>query len=222
MTQCPTWKYHLDLHVHTRRFSPCAEALDPAQLYQEMIRQGLHGVVITEHDQLWPAKDIAALNAQLGTGRIYRGVEVSSRNGHFIVIGLDHLDGIRPGIGIHDLIRKVNHLNAALIWAHPFLNYSNVPEPLPMTKMPKGIHAVEAASGVTNGEETVMTLALAHRMGCTAVGGSDAHYPGQVGCAYTRFARLPKNETALAAAIRAGRCRISETIGEMAHNRKAS
>lgn len=206
------WKYRLDLHVHTRRFSPCAEALDPGRLHEMMARQGLHGLVITEHDQLWPANEIAALNRGLKNGRIYRGVEVSSRNGHFIVIGIDEMDGIRPGIGIRELVQKVDQLQAALIWAHPYLNYGSVPEPLPPAGMPRGIHAVEAASGVTSGEKTVMALASALQMGCVPVGGSDAHCPGQVGCAYTRFARLPKNEKSLAAAIRAGKCKIEIRI----------
>lgn len=165
-------------------------------------------MVITEHDRLWPAREIAALNRNLKTGRIYRGVEVSSRNGHFIVIGIESMDGIQPGIGITDLIQKVDALQGALIWAHPFLNYGNVPEPLPPAGIPRGIHAVEAASGVTNGEKTAKALAFAFQRGCVPVGGSDAHCPGQIGCAFTRFARMPKNEKTLAAAIRAGRCRL--------------
>ncbi|MDA8139131.1 MAG: CehA/McbA family metallohydrolase [Desulfobacteraceae bacterium] len=204
-----SWQYCIDLHVHTRRFSPCAEALDPEQLIALMHQRNLHGIVITEHDHLWPAEEVRALNRQLDSGRVYRGVEVSSRNGHFLVIGLDDLDGVRPGIAAADLIRKARQQEAAVIWAHPFLCYGNVAEPLPLEKMPSILDAIEIASSVTRGAETLKALAYAQRMKWTAVGGSDAHAPSQVGYAYTRFARLPKNEKRLAAAIRAGRCRLT-------------
>ena len=212
MTHIATWKYRLDLHIHTRCYSPCAEALDPDRLPEIMRHKRLDGVVITEHDQLWPAAEIAALNRRLKLGRIYRGVEVSSCNGHFIVIGLDDMGGIRPGIGIKDLIQAANKQNAAVIWAHPFLNYGNVPEPLSLVKMPQGIHALEAVSGVTQGENTAKALAFSLQRGWVAVGGSDAHVPGQVGCVYTRFPRLPKNEKTLAAAIRSGKCKIEVNL----------
>lgn len=199
-------RFRVDLHVHTRRFSPCAESLDPEDLAFAMQRSRLDGLVIAEHDHLWPAADIERLNAGLNRKRIYRGVEVSSRNGHFLVIGLDELNGIRPGIGIEDLIGAIEVQQAAIIWAHPYLHYGSIASPLASIEMPRGLHAVEVASGVTHGKESAATRALARRMGWAAVGGSDAHVPGQVGCAYTLLADLPLDEKHLAAAIRKGRC----------------
>jgi predicted metal-dependent phosphoesterase TrpH len=199
-------RFRVDLHVHTRRYSPCAESFDPEDLAFAMYRSGMDGLVIAEHDHLWPAEDIARLNAGLNRKRIYRGVEVSSRNGHFLVIGLDELDGIRPGIGIEALIRAIDAQQAAIIWAHPYLHYGNIASPLDSVEMPRGLHAVEVASGVTHGKESTATRSLARRMGLAAVGGSDAHVPGQVGCAYTLLADLPVDEKHLAAAIRKGCC----------------
>jgi hypothetical protein len=68
------------------------------------------------------------------------------------------------------------------------------------------LHAVEVASGVTHGKESAATRAMARRMGWAAVGGSDAHVPGQIGCAYTLLADLPEDEKHLAATIRKGLC----------------
>ncbi len=202
-----SWRYHIDLHVHTRRYSACAETLDPGQLPLIMARRGLHGVVLTEHDQLWPAAEIAALNRSLAGRRIYRGVEVSSRHGHFLVIGLDHMDGIRKGMAIEELADRVRAAGAAMVWAHPLNNYGSTSHCLTLETMPPGIHAVETAGGRTREEAAPQALAFARRMGYTPVAGSDAHVIDQVGSAYTRFARLPKDEKALAAAIMAGRCR---------------
>lgn len=221
MSKSAVLKYHIDLHVHTQRFSPCAEALDPQLLYQTIAQRGLHGVVISEHDQLWPEKDIQALNAKLNMARIYRGVEVSSRNGHFVVIGLDGLEGIEPGIPIGTLIEKVQANNAAIIWVHPHIHYGQTPEPLSAAEMPCGIHGLEVYSSVTKGQHTLAARVYANRMGCAAVGGSDAHSLGQVGCAFTLFSELPENEKSLAAAIRSGHCKaqaMPNTVGGLRSN----
>ncbi len=202
-----SWQCRIDLHVHTRRYSPCAEAIDPEQLHRVMAQAGLRGLVITEHDQLWTVEEIAQINRKLKNSRIYRGVEVSTRNGHFVVIGLDAMDGIRAGISVEELMKRSQGQQAAVIWAHPLLNYSNTPEPLPVEKMPAGIHAIEVASGMTNGSNADKARAIAKRMGWSQVGGSDAHCLSQVGSVATLFARLPKDEKDLARAIKIGQCR---------------
>jgi hypothetical protein len=166
-------------------------------------------VVIAEHDQLWPAADVAALNRHLKHQRIYRGVEVSSKNGHFVVIGADRMDGIYPGIGIKELVKTAHALQAIVIWAHPLSNYKNLSEPFTSDQIPVELNAIEVASGVTNGDATTRALLFARTRGWTPVSGSDAHVISQVGTRYTCFARLPQDEKSLAAAIREGRCRIN-------------
>jgi hypothetical protein len=212
MVEEPAFPYRIDLHVHTRRFSPCAESLDPEQLPRCIARAGLQGVVITEHDQLWPTEAVAAMNRSMTAGRIYRGIEVSSRNGHFIVIGLERLGPLAPGISVDALLGYAYRCDAAVIWAHPYLNYGAISQPLAAEDMPDAIHAVEVFSGVTRDEHSRQARSLAERRGWAAVGGSDAHSIGQVGSAYTCFAELPADEKALAAAIRQGRCRSARRL----------
>lgn len=211
-TQMP-WR--VDLHVHTRRFSPCAESLDPERLGLRMKACGLHGVVITEHDRLWPEADIVRLNRRLVGRRIYRGVEVSSRNGHFVVIGLKHMRGIKPGISAEELVHVTHCQDAAVILAHPQITYSQMHEPLALSEMPTGIHAVEVASTVTVGRSADEVAAFARKTGLVMVGGSDAHFLEQVGQVATCFARLPTDEDELAADIRNGRCAVMHDV-EMA------
>lgn len=206
MSRDAKFRFRVDLHVHTRRYSPCAEALDPDHLVPILQSSKLDGLVIAEHDSLWPAEDIACLNRELKHKRIYRGVEVSTGNGHFIVIGLDGLDGIGPGISIEKLLPRVLFHEAAIVWAHPYLRYGNIPSPLNAAAMPSNLHAVETASGVTRGKASTAARAMARRNGWAFVGGSDAHAPSQIGCAYTLLEQLPADELHLAAAIRSGRC----------------
>ena len=42
-----------DLHMHTRRYSPDS-VIDPFDLVRRAQEIGLDGIVITEHDCLWP------------------------------------------------------------------------------------------------------------------------------------------------------------------------
>jgi hypothetical protein len=140
-------------------------------------------------------------------GRIYRGVEVSSCNGHFLIIGLE---GKPPpaGISVDGLIGYLGSSDAALIWVHPFLNYHSTSAALSADRMPPGIDALEVASSITIGAQRSQAQTLAIRQGWAAVGGSDAHTIGQVGCVCTLFSDLPPDEKALAHAIRQGGCRV--------------
>lgn len=199
-------QWRVDLHVHTRRYSPCAESLDPEKLPAAITAMGLDGAVITEHDHLWSPLELAALNRHASGPRIYRGVEISSRNGHFLVIGLDRLDAFHPGMSIQNLVRQARRQSAAVIWAHPQLTYSQTINPLDFSDLPDGIDAIEAASTVTVGRQAAEIMAYAREFGYNTVGGSDAHALVQVGKAFTCLDHLPADEKELAAAICSGRC----------------
>ena len=216
MLKRETMPWCIDLHIHTRRYSPCAESLDPQHLPALLPRMGVSGIVITEHDHLWPRRDIDALNRELTAGRIYRGVEVSSRNGHFIVIGITSMAGITPGISARALIQTARSQDAAVILAHPHVHYSQTRCPLDVLEMPAGIDAVEVASTITVGEAAEYARECATHLGCAMVGGSDAHALSQVGRTFTFFSTLPADESELADAIRNGRCAAGRAIDSMA------
>ena len=201
--------FRVDLHVHTKRYSPCAELLNPDKLVMQARKMGLDGVVITEHDRLWDLEDLQQLQVQATDVRFYRGVEVSSASGHFVVIGLNDLDGIWPGISIEDLIHTIKPQKAALILVHHHLIYSNIASPRAVKDMPQEIDAIEVASSITFGQNQKNAVEIAHKRGWTAVAGSDAHSIERLGAAYTNFKHLPENETQLAAAIHCGACTVA-------------
>ncbi len=209
MNAAPSTQWRVDLHVHTRRYSPCAELLDPELLPTVMAERGLHGVVITEHDTLWPQDEIAALNRGLNGIRIFRGVEISSCNGHFIVIGMDGLDDLKPGVSAERILQVAGEHEAAVIWAHPQMAYRQVAQPLRSCSALHGVDAVEVFSTSTCGEHSEAARSYARDLGCGMVGGSDAHILDHVGKAYTVFDCLPRSEKELAAAICGGSCQAA-------------
>lgn len=198
---------YIDLHVHTRRYSACAETLDPGKLAQYLTDSHLDGIVLAEHDALWPAKEIATLNTELNGKRFFRAVEVSSVNGHFVVIGLDNLNGITPGITIAELTARSAQQGAAVILVHHHQIYSHTADPIAVLQLPPGIDAIETASSVTFGKHQRQAERYAGQRLWSRVGGSDAHYLELVGCSFSVFESMPRNEKEMARAIRQGRVR---------------
>jgi len=195
----------VDLHVHTRRHSPCAELLDPHALGPAMRERGLSGVVLAEHDALWDPEELAELRGGLGDDlRLYRGVEVSCAEGHVVVIGLDSLVGLEPGIAAADLVAAAHLDGAVAILAHPYQPVVGGAKRPELDRFPDTLDAVEVASSMTRGDFTQRAKRLAFRRGWAAVAGSDAHALEHLGDAYTRFPSLPISELHLARMITAG------------------
>lgn len=196
-------KFRIDLHVHTNRYSPCAETLDPEKLDQAASEAGLDGLVLTEHDAMWTEEEVQVLKQKIGHKvKIYRGVEISSIDGHFVVIGLKDMTNIRVGIPAKELFAITRKENAVVILAHPQRSGCWT-KPFPENvNWHKYVDAVEVASSSTFGRYEIEARRLATETGLSKVAGSDAHCLSRVGHTYTEFNFLPANEFALAEAIR--------------------
>ena len=198
-------QFYVDLHVHTRRFSPCAEQLDPARLADTMDARGLHGLVITEHNAMWRRNELNELNNDNSDIRIYSGVEISSSRGHFVIIGMDNMDNISAGIETEHMIEKAQNCGAVVILVHHHLNYTDMKSGIDIMSLPPGIEAIEVASNVTFGDQQADANHYAELKNWHPVAGSDAHALDQVGTTFTAFDELPADEKKLAAAIRNGK-----------------
>ena len=196
-------KNRIDLHVHTNRYSPCAETLNPEKLGQAACDAGLDGLVLTEHDAMWTEEEVRILMQKIGPQvKIYRGVEISSLDGHFVVIGLKDMTDIKVGISAVELFAIARKENAVVILAHPQRSgcwTKLFPENINWHKY---VDAIEVASTCTLGKYEIEARRLATESGLSKVAGSDAHCLSRVGQTYTEFNFLPANELALAEAIR--------------------
>ncbi len=190
----------VDLHVHTSKGSPCAESHDPLTLTDTMVKNDLQGIVITEHNTLWTQQEIDNLNAGLENRKIYRGMEISSGNHHFILIGIENTNNLFTGISTSTLIEIVNAQGGVVILAHPYSG-CNENETI---GYPPGLTAVEVMSTVTREKDFIKAIDLCSKYHLKPVAGSDAHCDSKVGDFYTVFPGLPANETELAAMIRKG------------------
>lgn len=193
---------NIDLHVHTSFGSPCAELHDPETLPSNMGKNLMHGIVITEHNVMWPLERIKRINSLLSPGRrIYSGIEVSTSCCHVVVIGLNKLDGIYPGMETRKLVDMAKKLMAVTILVHPFQNSCFFSSP---NELINDFDCVEIASTTTSGEMRRKTVELCLGSGSIPVAGSDAHCSDNLGMAFTSFPSLPEDEKELAAMIRQG------------------
>lgn len=194
----------LDLHTHTREHSSCAKQSLEA-LVRRAAEVGLDGIVITDHDYLWPATELAASLDQLGriTRLVLRGQEVSCVDGHLLVYGIE--DGLPAGMTRHELAQWVRAQGGATILAHPFRwgGFSEVPdERLPEAL--RGFDGLEAWTTNHSEEETCRAARLHGHPGVRLTGASDAHDVDRVGRFALRFDDAVGREHDLVRLLREG------------------
>jgi hypothetical protein len=191
-------KLRFDLHVHTGRYSQCAETVDPYQLGDAGIRAGLDGLVITEHDVLWQDEELEILRHRTPEVRIFRGIEVTARGCHVVVIGIDDAALLERGMAPTEVIDVAHSLGGIAILAHPFRDSD--PASLPLHQF----DAIEVASTSFSRADAVGAIELAKGLGLPSVASSDAHALSRVGWAWTELSERPRDERHLAALLKQG------------------
>lgn len=192
--------FRIDLHVHTQRYSECAESLDPRQLGRAAQLAGLDAILLAEHDVMWSPDELSAVQQHVAPTRLFRGAEVTTPDGHFVVVGLANLSGIPKGIDAVEMAVRVRAAGGAVILAHPQRSDGALVSRLSSIR----VDAVEVFSATTRGAHSLAAHDIAKRWGCAEVAGSDAHALEVVGAANTLFERAPRDELELAAMIRRG------------------
>ena len=109
-----------DFHIHTREYSDCSIS-SAEQMCQRAIDSGLAGIALTEHDLHWPLPELQKLRQRFPGLTIFRGMEHSCLEGHFLVFLPNPENGDIPGwCPVVDLIPLVHNYGGIVIWAHPF------------------------------------------------------------------------------------------------------
>lgn len=187
--------FHVDLHTHTRFFHghpQLGERFDPlgVRLLAGMARfRGIDGFATTNHDY--------------GTGfdtgdrpTIIPGIEITTTDGHLLVVGPDPPSGTTPGeLTPAEAVALAHDRECAAIIAHPYRNST-------IRKAEAGADAIEING---KGLDHDRVARLADRMDLPLVGGSDAHYPIEIGRAATRVEAEELTPESVVDAIRDGR-----------------
>lgn len=189
-----------DLHIHTRRHSSDA-ATDPFDLLKASVAAGLDGIVITEHDYMWPEEELAELREAEPRLVILAGVEVTGRGGDVLCYGITDPLALPRGIPWGELCREVHRQGGAAVAAHP--NRWNQPFEKLLRDQQAEPDGIEVMSNNMDRDLRERAAKLLEKYPHFAqLGNSDSHDPRTVGCCYTDFDAEIRTAADLVAAIR--------------------
>jgi len=196
-----------DLHMHTTRHSPDSQ-MDPLALVRRAREIGLDGVVITEHDWLWTESELEELRAEANGLVVLAGIEVSAREGHFLVYGVTDPCAVGRGIGVADLCREVHRQGGAVVAAHPFRWGQRFDEIL--HKQKPDLDGLELMTNNMDADCRQRAAKIQRQRPLAGLGSSDAHHETVLGVCYTDFDADIRSMSDLVTAIRERRATARE------------
>ena len=180
-----------DLHVHTVRSPDAHTKIE--DLPSIIKAKGLDGIAVTEHDNFDPPSFSEVI--------ILPGIEVSSRDGH--VIGLGVREKIPSLLSADETIERIHQQGGVAIIPHP---YDPVCKCVKIGRLKVRPDAVE----VTNADALSFHISRwlakrdAYRFKLPQVAGSDSHIPQTIGDSYTIVQSATRNAQDIIGAVRAG------------------
>ncbi|WP_411965408.1 PHP domain-containing protein [Haloferax sp. YSMS24] len=187
--------FDCDLHTHSRffHFEPeVAAAYDPIGTRLTLgvaRRRGLDGIAVTNHDY-FETETLVSPNC-------LPGIEISTTQGHLLVVGPSPPKRTRRGeLTPAEAVDLAHEHDCAAIIAHPFRNST-------LRESDASFDAIEVNGKHPEHRRRIETIA--NDRGIPVVGGSDAHFPFEVGRISTRLDIDSFTPEAVVDAIRAGR-----------------
>jgi predicted metal-dependent phosphoesterase TrpH len=191
-----------DLHMHTTRHSPDSQ-MDPLDLLRRAGEIGLEGVVITEHDWLWTEDELHEMRAVAPGLVVLAGIEVSTRQGHFLTYGVRNPFTVPAGIDVAELCLEVHRQGGAVVAAHPFRWGQRFDEIL--SKDQPDLDGLELMTSNMDAECRRRAAEVHGRGKLAGLGSSDAHHENTLGVCYTEFDGTIRDLRDLVEAIRGRR-----------------
>jgi predicted metal-dependent phosphoesterase TrpH len=196
-----------DLHLHTTRHSPDS-FMDPLAMLRRARAVGLDGVVITEHDWLWTDAELQELRQSAQGLVVLAGIEISAREGHFLVYGVTDPFRVPRGIGVAELCQEVHRQGGAVVAAHPFRWGQPFADML--RREEPDLDGLELMTRNMDDDCRRRAAEIQRKQPLAGLGSSDAHDEETLGFCYTEFPDRIRTMPDLVAAIRARRLTAHE------------
>ncbi|OVE83448.1 PHP-associated domain-containing protein [Natronolimnobius baerhuensis] len=185
--------FAIDFHVHS---DDSYDGHEPIELVLEHAADiGLDGVVITDHDEIGESLRAAEIAPEYGLVGI-PGVEVSTRHGHLLAIGVEERP--EPGQPFMETVETVRELGGIAVVPHPFQRSRHGVR----KRHIQDADAIETYNSMLfTGYRNRRARTFARRRAYPEIGASDAHYLPNVGKAYTEILVEPTADTPTKAEI---------------------
>lgn len=167
-----------DLQVHTDA-SPCSRAT-PTAVADAAVAAGLDGIAVTDHDTLAAVDAVRAAAPENLT--VIPAVEVTTTQGHLLALGVEE---VPPRADPLTVVDDVHDQGGVAVLSHPFDRLREFYD-ADLEAIADAVDAVETVNSrcVRRAyNDRARAFAAAHDL--PVVGGSDAHFPMEVGRAYT-------------------------------------
>lgn len=185
-----------DLQVHTDA-SPCS-ATSPDRVVRAAIKAGLDGIAITDHDTVTNVDTVRA--AAPDDLEVISATEVTTSQGHLLALGIEHAPSQSDPLTVID---EVHDLGGVAVLSHPFDKLRQYYD-----------SNLDSIAGAVDGVEIINSRCIFERYneqakifadeyGVSVTGGSDAHFPMELGRAVT----VVEGDQSILDAIRAGETR---------------
>ncbi|MCB2155938.1 PHP domain-containing protein [bacterium] len=197
-----------DLHCHTQEHSYDGH-LPAVQLLQGSVEAGFSGVVITDHNTVWTADELADLRREAGVPEDFflaSGQEIRTAVdgiicGDLLAYGLT--ENIADGIDPAEVLRMLDEAGGFCLAAHvgqPRWGFCEKIADYP-------IRVAETWNGRYGNSHESRAVPLAEDYGLIQTGGSDAHNPDQVAGGGTILEERPADLADLGRILLAGKCK---------------
>jgi predicted metal-dependent phosphoesterase TrpH len=189
--------------VHTRYSSDGHS--EPADVVHAAERTGLFAIAVVDHNE--PKGSLAVIKAARGHDLlVVQASEVSSFNGHILALGVR--DEIPRDLSADETIERINDHGGLAVAAHPGRFYTGMSV---HEARAASFSAIEVANGHSSQRQNLHARRLARHMNVGMTGGSDAHWPDDIGTCRTVFDTRPTSVDELLEAIRDRETRV---VGE--------
>ncbi|WP_135853695.1 PHP domain-containing protein [Halorussus salinus] len=184
-----------DLHIHTNA-SPCSGAT-PASIVEAAVERNLDGIAITDHDTQTNVEAVQRIAPD--HLMVIPGVEVTTTEGHLLAL---YVDEAPPQAEPQTVVDFVHELGGVAVLAHPFDELRQTYDS-DLTTLAAAVDGIEVRNSRCLFERynrRAESFATTHDL--TAIAGSDAHFPWEIGRATTEC------KTSLRAALKNDSCTV--------------